>query len=606
LNLPDKPGVYLFKNEQGEVIYVGKAVSIKTRVRSYFQNSRFLGAKISAMVNHIDDVDYIVTGSEIEALILENSLIKQYKPRYNANLKDDKQYPYLKLTLGEDYPRVIVTRKLEKDGSRYFGPYTNVRGLRNTLKLLKKVFPLRSCKEKFRVRGKERPCLNHHMKYCLAPCQGSVSREHYEKIVKSLILFLEGRQDEVLKKVEKDMSKASAEMEFEKAAALRDQYLALQSVISRQKVVSPRLKDHDVIGYGQGEKETCMQVFLIRQGKIIGREQFNLTNTEGMEAEEILSAFIKQYYSAASLIPREILVPEEVQEKEVLETWLSQIRGSKVVFHLPRRGIKKEILDMAIENACIYLEKELYQEEKRKQLLKQLAEDLHLNKVPHRIEGFDISNIQGKGIVASMVVFERGLPSRNNYRRFKVKGLEGPDDYGALKEAITRRMKGAFREEEELKEGFLELEKAKFTPLPELMLIDGGKGQLKVALKALKELKVKDLNVISLAKEQEHIFLPGQKNPLVLPANSPSLHLLQQVRDEAHRFALAYHRHLRDRETVRSLLKDIPGVGDKRQKTLLVHFGSIDKIKEASMEELYGVPGIDKKTAQAVYRYFQK
>ncbi len=605
MNLPDKPGVYLFKNEQGEVIYVGKAVSLKNRVQSYFQNSRFHGTKISALVSHISDVDYIVTDSEIEALILENSLIKQYKPRYNANLKDDKQYPYLKLTVQEEYSRLIITRKLERDGSRYFGPYTNAGSLRDTLKILKKVFPLRSCREKFRVRGKERPCLNHHIKYCLAPCQGHISREEYDGIVKGLIYYLEGRQEAILKNIEKEMKKASGELDFERAADLRDKYLALKQVISRQKVVSPTLKEHDVIGFARGKRETCLQIFLIRQGKIIGKEQFTLINTEEMEDGEVITAFIKQYYSTSSSIPREIMVPVEIQEREVLESWLSQKRGPKVSFYLPKRGLKKELLEMVMHNALLFLEKKTHEEEEKKQLLKKLAEVLDLGEVPERIEGFDISNIQGREMVASMVVFQAGLPDKKSYRRFRLDGFEGPDDYRAMKEVITRRLKGGLRERDELAEGTLDSNNAKFIPLPEMMLIDGGKGQLRAALEALKELEIEKISLVSLAKKEEYVFLPGRKDPVILPANSPVLRLLQRVRDEAHRFALSYHRHLRGKETINSVLTEIPGLGEKRQKSLLMHFGSIEVIKEASVEELCSVPGIDRKTAEAIYRYLR-
>ncbi|UNC90782.1 excinuclease ABC subunit UvrC [Candidatus Contubernalis alkaliaceticus] len=604
VNLPDQPGVYIFKNKNGEVIYVGKAVSLQNRVRSYFQNNS-LDTKSQAMMGHARDLDYIVTGTEVEALILENSLIKQYKPRYNVSLKDDKQYPYLKITLSEEYPRLLLTRKIEKDGSRYFGPYTNVKSLRETLKVLKKVLPLRSCKEKFRVRGKERPCLNYHLKYCLAPCQGEVSPEQYGGLVKDLTLFLEGRQEKLLRRLEREMHGAAAELNFEKAAALRDKHQGLSGLVSRQKVVSPKLKDLDVIGYSQAEQETFMQVFLIRQGKIVGKEQFTLTNTQGLKAREILTAFIKQYYNSSTAVPAEILTPAVVSEKEVLESWLSQRRGAKAAILCPQRGLKKELIDMADQNAILFMEEKAQKEKNIISLLKEVKQILGLLEIPFRIEGFDVSNLQGSKIVASMVVFEGGIPLRSAYRRFKMEEQQGPDDYLALNSALTRRLKGALREQQEVSEGHLTLDSAKFLPLPELILIDGGKGQLKAALEALQELEFESqINLVSLAKKEEHLFLPGEKSPLVLPSNSSVLKLMQQVRDEAHRFALSYHRLLRDKDAMNSVLTRIKGVGEKRQKNLLMHFGSVKKISQASVDELCLVPGMDSKTAQEIYSYF--
>ncbi|MDO9574633.1 MAG: excinuclease ABC subunit UvrC, partial [Candidatus Contubernalis sp.] len=456
VKLPDQPGVYIFKNKKGEVIYVGKAISLQNRVRSYF-NHKSLDTKRQAMMGHARDLDYIVTDTEIEALILENSLIKQYKPRYNASLKDDKQYPYLKITLAEEYPRLLLTRKIEKDGSRYFGPYTDVRSLRETLKILKKVLPLRSCKEKFRVRGKERPCLNYHLKYCLAPCQGGVSSEQYGLLVKDLILFLEGRQEKLLRRLEREMHGAATQLNFEKAAALRDKHQGLSGLVSRQKMVSPKLKDLDVIGFFQAERETCVQVFLVRQGKIVGKEQFTLANTEGLEEREILTAFIKQYYSTSTTVPTEILAPALVSEKEVLESWLSHRRGTKVTILRPQRGLKKELIDMVLQNAVLFMEEKKQKEKNVIVLLKEVKEILGLPEIPFRIEGFDVSNLQGSKIVASMVVFEGGIPLRSAYRRFKMEEQQGPDDYLALNSALTRRLKGALREQQEVAEGLLAL-----------------------------------------------------------------------------------------------------------------------------------------------------
>ncbi len=605
VNLPDQPGVYIFKNKKGEVIYVGKAISLRNRVRSYFQR-KSLDPKRGAMMGHAKDLDYIVTDSEVEALILENSLIKQYKPRYNASLKDDKQYPYLKLTLKEEYPRLILTRKMENDGSRYFGPYTNVGSLRETLKIIKKVIPLRSCREKFRVRGKGRPCLNFHLKYCLAPCQGQVPPEQYEKMVRDLTLFLEGRQEKLLRRLEREMHQAAEELNFEKAASLRDKYHALNGLVSRQRVVSPGLKDLDVIGFSRSQSEACMQVFLVRQGKIVGKEQFVLVNTRGLRDEEVITAFIQQYYSSSPGLPSEILVSAAAEEKEILESWLSQKRGAKASIRRPQRGLKKDLVDMANQNAALFLEKKEQEEKTLVALLNDVKEKLNMQETPYRIEGFDVSNLQGSQIVASMVVFEGGVPLPGAYRRFKIQEQQGPDDYLALYCAITRRLKGALREQREMAEGNLTLETAKFLPLPELMLIDGGKGQLKAAREALQELEVEGIRLVSLAKKEELLFLPEEKFPLALPPDSPVLRLFQKIRDEAHRFALTYHRLLRDKVTVNSILTRIPGVGEKRQKNLLMHFGSLKKISQASLEELSSVSGMNRQAAEEVYQYFHE
>lgn len=586
--LPDKPGVYLMKDERGRIIYVGKAVILKNRVRSYFQSSRNHSPKVRAMVNCIVDFEYIITGSEMEALILECNLIKKHHPKYNIMLRDDKSYPYVKVTLNENYPRVYATRKVQKDGARYFGPYTNAGAVHETLRLLKKLFPLRSC----RTLDAHRPCLEHHIKRCLAPCTGKVDSEAYREMIKAVCLFLEGRSDQLIKNLRRHMEQAAENLEFEEAAKLRDQLAAVEKVTEKQNIVTGS-GDQDVLGLARSALGTCVQVFFIRSGKMVGRDHFLLAGGEDEAEETVLAAFIKQYYSQATFIPREILLPLAVSEQELLAEWLSNIKDSRVAVEVPKRGTKKDIVNMAAGNAQVVLEEHAARikshTDQTAGAVAELGKQLALPVLPERIECFDISHIQGSETVASMVVFEGGLPKKDDYRRYKLKTVEGkPDDFKSMQEVVGRR----YREAAE--------------PLPDLIIIDGGKGQLSAALEVIRGVGLADIPVIGLAKEFEHIFREGQSEPLILPRHSQSLYLVQRIRDEAHRFAITYHRKLRAKRNMVSVLDHITGIGEKRRKALWDAFGSLSKIKEASVEELAASPGMSRPAAEAVYDFFRR
>jgi excinuclease ABC subunit C len=585
-SLPDRPGVYLMQDEAGDIIYVGKALSLKDRVRSYFSGTPS-SPKVRALVNRIADLDYIVTDSEVEALILESNLIKEHRPWYNVRLRDDKNYPYLKIT-NEPFPRVMVVRRREEDGSRYFGPYTNSQAMRQTVKFLRKHFPIRACRR--RLEGnKERPCLNYHINRCLAPCTGEVSPEAYGEIVDQVCRFLEGRREGLIKDLTAKMEAAAKDLRFEEAARLRDQINALQyAAQDQQKIVGDLGLDQDIIGVAQGEGIACVQVFFVREGKIVGREQFLMEDESGSAPGEIVAAFLQQYYPRAAHIPKEILIEAEVEDSDALSQWLSTKRGSKVYIKVPRRGPKRRLLALVQENARLALEDVLGAQSRRQQeiqrALTRLQEILGLPDLPGRIEGYDISNIQGREAVGSLVVFTDGEPDKDQYRRFRIR-TEGPDDYAMLQETVRRRfLRG-------LQEG---------SPMPDLILIDGGKGQLSSVNAVLTEL---DLSIpsCSLAEREEEIYLPSSPEPLRLPRDDAGLLLLQRVRDEAHRFALTYHRQLRTKSGLASALDDIPGVGPKRKRALLKHFGSLAKVREASLEELEAVPGLPAQVARNIY-----
>ena len=585
-SLPDRPGVYLMQDEAGDIIYVGKALSLKDRVRSYFSGTPS-SPKVRALVNRIADLDYIVTDSEVEALILESNLIKEHRPWYNVRLRDDKNYPYLKIT-NEPFPRVMVVRRREDDGSRYFGPFTNSQAMRQTVKFLRKHFPIRACRR--RLEGnKERPCLNFHINRCLAPCTGEVSPEAYGEIVDQVCRFLEGRREGLIKDLTAKMEAAAKDLRFEEAARLRDQINALQyAAQDQQKIVGDLGLDQDIIGVAQGEGIACVQVFFVREGKIVGREQFLMEDESGSAPGEIVAAFLQQYYPRAAHIPKEILIEAEVEDSDALSQWLSTKRGSKVYIKVPRRGPKRRLLALVQENARLALEDVLGAQSRRQQeiqrALTRLQEILGLPDLPGRIEGYDISNIQGREAVGSLVVFTNGEPDKDQYRRFRIR-TEGPDDYAMLQETVRRRfLRG-------LQEG---------TPWPDLILIDGGKGQLSSVTSVLAEL---DLSIpsCSLAEREEEIYLPSSPEPLRLPRDDAGLLLLQRIRDEAHRFALTYHRQLRSKSGLASALDDIPGVGPKRKRALLKHFGSLAKVREASLEELQAVPGLPAQVARNIY-----
>ncbi|GAQ25974.1 excinuclease ABC subunit UvrC [Tepidanaerobacter syntrophicus] len=594
---PEKPGVYIMKDKRGRIIYIGKAVSLKNRVRSYFQSPKNLPVKVASMVPKIENIEYIVTDSEVEALILECNLIKFNRPKYNILLRDDKQYPYIKIATSQPFPRLEVVRRVKKDGARYFGPYADVGAMREAIDVINKVFPIRSCKKDLsQVPLKERPCLNYYIKRCLAPCQGSVEQEEYDEMIKNIIMFLEGKQETLIKQLREKMEEEAAKLDFEKAAILRDQISALQKVLEEQKIVSTDMTDQDIIAMARGIDTVCIQVFFVREGKLVEREPFILSNTKGAERKEVLTAFVKQFYNNTNFIPKEIIIEEEIEDKTTIQEWLYGKKGSKVYISIPKRGEKKKLAEMVAENARIYLEQIENKDEREKlknmQALEELQKYLGLKDIPHRIEAFDISNTQGTESVASMVVFEEGQPKKEDYRKFKIKTVEGPNDFESMREVIFRRFKRAILGDE------------KFNNLPDLLLIDGGKGQLRYAREALRELGLESIFTIGLAKEFEHIFVEGKEEPIVLPEDSEALYLVQRVRDEAHRFAITFHRSLRSKRNLKSALDDIPGIGKARRLALLKTFGSLEGIRQASVEELAGAPGMNKKAAQAVYDHF--
>lgn len=585
--LPDKPGVYLMKNEDGRIIYVGKAINLKNRVRSYFRSSRNHSPKVRAMVEKIETFEYIITASEIEALILECNLIKRHRPRYNISLKDDKTYPYIKVTLAEPYPRVYITRKVVKDGSRYFGPYTNAGAVHETLRLLKKLFPIRSC----RRLDSPRPCLEYHIKRCLAPCTGKVSSEQYHRMVEDICLFLEGRSDQVVRSLERKMTEAAEDFRFEQAARLRDQLLAVKKVQEKQNIVTGS-GDQDVVGMARVPNNVCMQVFFIRSGKMVGRDHYLLRGSEAEEDQTILTAFLKQYYASATFVPREILLPFPAEEQELLTEWLSEKKESRVMLHVPQRGTKKDIVTMACDNARLVLEEEEKKRLPNEAVDEDVVEELHqylgLVKAPYRMECFDISHTQGTETVASMVVFEGGRAKKSDYRKYRLRTVEGkPDDFRSMEEVVLRRYRGLVE------------------PLPDLIVIDGGKGQLSSALKIIRGVGLTEVPVVGLAKQFEYVFREGESDPVILPRHSKALYLMQQIRDEAHRFAITYHRKLRAKRNMTSVLDHIVGIGPRRRQSLWKTFGSLEAMREATVEELAAVDGMNHTSAQAVYDFFR-
>ena len=588
--LPDSPGVYIMKDARGKIIYVGKAIVLKNRVRQYFQSSRNQAPKVRAMVSHVADFETIMTANEVESLILEANLIKKHRPRYNIRLKDDKSYPYVKVTVQEEYPRVFITRRVLRDGARYFGPYTNVTALRDSLKLLKRLFPLRTCRTM-----PDRPCLEYHIKRCLAPCVGKVTEEDYRAMIRAVLLFLEGRTDDVERELEHRMNLAAEAYHFETAARLRDQLAAVRKAAERQNIVTGA-GDQDAIGMARSAAGVCVQIFFIRGGKMIGREHFLLRGSEEESDADILRAFLEQYYNQATFVPREVLLPcaIEAAAQATIEAWLAARKGGgKVALLTPQRGTKHDIVQMATGNAAKFLA----DEETRRSLLdeqtlgavEELGRYLGLKHPPRRMECFDISHNQGQETVASMVVFEDGAPKKSDYRRFKIRSTEGkPDDFLSMREVTTRRYVGLPEEE-----------------LPDLIIIDGGKGQLSSALEIIRHAAGhKDVPVVGLAKQFELVFTEGNSEPVELPRRSQALYLIQRIRDEAHRFAITFHRKLRGKRNLVSVLDHIVGIGPKRRQSLRTHFGSLEKIKEASVEELAAAPGMNRTSAEAVRHFF--
>ncbi|KAA5808454.1 excinuclease ABC subunit UvrC [Thermoanaerobacterium thermosaccharolyticum] len=606
--LPEKPGVYIMKDSSGKIIYVGKAVILKNRVRQYFQNPANQIPKVRTMVRHIADFEYIVTDTELEALILECNLIKKHKPKYNILLKDDKNYPYIKITVNEDYPRILFTRRLEMDGAKYFGPYSSAFAVRETIKLLRHMFPLRSCNRNIEKDiGKCRECLYYHIGLCSAPCIGQISKDDYMKLVDDALMFLEGKHDVLLKKLKEEMEKASQNMEFEKAAKLRDQIYGIEKTSEKQKIISTSGEDQDVISMARSADDACIQVFFIRGGKVSGREHYFMKNTDEMNRSDIMSSFIKQFYDGAPYIPKEIITDVDMDEKHVLAEWLSNKRGNKVVISIPSKGKKKELVDMVYENALESLKSDINLKMKRQKndAVSELSKLLGLE-YAERIEAFDISNIRGTDNVASMVVFVDGKPHKSSYRKFNIKTVEGQDDYGSMREVILRRIKHGIEERKLIDDGELQEDKAKFHIMPDLILVDGGLGHVNTAKEVLRELNV-DIPVYGMVKDSKHRTrgLVSPDGEIDMPMTGKAFRLVAEIQEEAHRFAITFHKETKSKKLRSDLLK-IPGIGEKRMKALFEAFKTIDDIKNATVEELKKVEGMNEKAANAVYDYFRK
>ena len=586
--LPEKPGVYLMHDAEGKVIYVGKAVVLKNRVRSYFRNLASHTPKVRAMVAKIAEIETIITSSEVEALILECNLIKKYRPRYNISLKDDKSYPYLKVTMQEDFPRLHMTRRLMRDGAKYYGPYADAGAMYETMKLLKTMFPLRTC----RKMNPDRPCLNYHIKRCLAPCAGYISKDEYGKMIKSVCMVLDGRTTELERDLKQRMQQAAEEYAFEEAARLRDQLQAVERLNESQKAVTNNGGDMDIIGIAQDMTGNCLQIFFVRKGKLIGRDNFFLQDG-GDEPREVLTAFIKQYYNEATFIPREIVLPQlpQAEEQQVIELWLREKAERKVELLTPQRGVKRELLALANDNALKLLQERLRKGslslKNDEQAAEELQQALGLAHSLERMDCFDISHTQGSETVASMVVFRNGSISKKDYRKYKIVSAEGkPDDFKSMQEVVYRRYKD-------------------YEDLPNLVVIDGGKGQLSSALEVIRGLGLADLPVVGLAKREEEIFIPHQSTSILLDRDSAALHLIQRIRDEAHRFAITFHRKLRGKRNLVSVLDHVEGIGPKRRQALWKAFKTLDAMKAASVEELAAVDGMNSTAAQAVYDFFR-
>ena len=601
--LPGKPGVYIMHDETDMIIYVGKAISLKNRVRQYFQSSRNKGAKIEQMVTHIRRFEYIVTDSELEALVLECNLIKEHHPKYNTMLMDDKAYPFIKVTADEAYPRIMLARKMIKDKAKYFGPYTSAGAVKDTIELIRKLYHIRSCNRKLpRDTGKERPCLNYHIHQCDAPCQGYISQEAYQKSVQEVLHFLNGNYDIILKRLEKQMQDAAEVLEFEKAAECRELLFSVQKIAQKQKITDTAGEDRDVIAMATEYADAVVQVFFIRGGRLIGRDHFYLKTAPGETEKETLTSFIKQFYAGTPYIPSQLMLPQEVEDQELLEEWLSKKKERRVHLIIPKKGQKEKLVELAEKNAAMVLQKDkerLKREEGRTiGAVKELEKILGLSGIS-RMEAFDISNTSGFASVGSMVVYERGKPKKNDYRKFRIKSVQGPDDYASMEEVLTRRFTHGLREQEEGKE------LGGFTVFPDLILMDGGRGQVNIAEEVLQKLDI-SIPVCGMVKDDHHrtrgLYYKNVELPIDI--HSEAFRLITRIQDEAHRFAITFHRQLRGKGQVRSILDDIPGVGPARRKELMKHFENIDAIKQASVEELQKLPSMNKKSAEDVYKFF--
>lgn len=609
--LPGKPGVYIMHDAKDTIIYVGKAISLKNRVRQYFQSSRNLGIKKEQMVQQIARFEYIITDSELEALVLECNLIKEHRPKYNTMLKDDKTYPYLKVTVNEEYPRVLFVRQMKKDKAKYFGPYTSSNAVKDSMELIRKLYHVRTCNRNLpRDIGKERPCLYYHIKQCKAPCQGYISKEEYQKQIEGVLDFLNGDYKKLLKELEEKMLAASEELRFEEAGEYRDLMQSVQKIGERQKITGSQGEDKDVIAMAMDEEDAVVQVFFIREGKMIGRDHFYLRIAADATPSQILLNFVKQFYAGTPFIPKELMLQRDIDEIEVLEEWLSKKRGQKVHIRVPKKGTKEKLVELAARNARMVLtqDKEKLKREEGRTIgaMKEICDLLELDSL-QRVESYDISNISGFESVGSMVVYEKGKPKRSDYRKFKLRTVTGPDDYASMHEVLTRRFTHGMREQEEMQEKELGAEYGSFTRFPDLIMMDGGRGQVNICLKVLDELHL-NIPVCGMVKDDNHRTRGLYYNNIEIPIDrgSEGFKLITRIQDEAHRFAIEYHRSLRSKEQVHSILDDIPGIGPSRRKALMKKYQSLEAIREASAEDLADTESMNEKAAQAVYEFLHK
>ena len=608
--LPNKPGVYIMRDKRNTIMYVGKAVNLHSRVRSYFRENIGRGPMIDKMVSLIARFEYIVTDSELEALVLENNLIKEHSPKYNTLLKDDKTYPYIKVTVGEPFPRILFSREMKKDKSRYFGPYSSAAAVKDTIELLNKLFQLRTCNRSLpKEIGNDRPCLNYHIKQCLGPCQGYVSQEEYAKQVAGAMEFLNGNYKPILNDLEKKMQEAAENLEFEEAARYRDLFNSVQSVSQKQKITDSTGEDKDVIALYKDEADAVVQVFFVRDGKLIGREHYYMTHVSGKEKPQILEDFIKQFYAGTPFIPRELMLQYEIADIALIEKWLSERRGSRAYIRVPKIGTKEKLVDLAAQNAKLVLtqDKEKLKREEGRTIgaVKEIAQLLELENID-RMEAFDISNINGFENVGSMVVYEKGKPKRSDYRKFRIKTVSGPDDYACMREVLTRRFVHGMEEAQTMKNLDRDERFGSFTRFPDLLLMDGGRGQVNIALDVLKDLKL-DIPVCGMVKDDNHRTRGLYYNNVELPidTHSEGFKLITRIQDEAHRFAIEYHRSLRSKTQVKSALDDIPGIGPARRKALMRAFPSLEAIRNATVEELAQIPEIPENVAEGIYEFFR-
>lgn len=609
--LPNCPGVYIMHDEKDAIIYVGKAVNLHNRVRSYFRKNIGRGPQIDKMVSLIARFEYIVTDSELEALVLENNLIKEHSPKYNTMLKDDKTYPYIKVTMGEEYPRVLFSRQIKKDHSRYFGPYTSAAAVKDTIALINKLYQLRTCNKNLpKECGNDRACLNYHIKQCMAPCQRIISREQYQEQIKKALDFLNGSYQDTLKELEEKMQEASEKLEFEEAARYRDLHNSVKQIASKQKITSSDGEDKDIIALAADQQDAVVQVFFIRDGKLIGREHFYMTHVSGVPRSQILLDFVKQFYSGTPFVPRELMLQEEIEDIEVIEQWLTRRRGSRVYVKVPKIGSREKLVELAAKNAMLVLnqDKERIRREEGRTIgaVREIAGLLGLSNVS-RMEAYDISNISGFANVGSMVVYEKGKPKRSDYRKFRIKTVSGPDDYACMREVLTRRFIHGMEEQKILADKELEKEYGSFTKFPDLLLMDGGKGQVNIAQQVLDELCL-DIPVCGMVKDDNHNTrgLYYNNKEVGIDRNSEGFKLITRIQDEAHRFAIEYHRSLRSQSQVKSVLDEIPGVGPSRRKALMRRFKSIEEVKNADVDTLAGVDEIPESVARGIYAFFHE